>query len=206
MQKRQIPGRSLFRSATMLSGLFSALLLTGCVGTVSRVHVDDEPLNDVEASDVDIRTMSREMATAIIQLPMVAQAKEPVHIAFLNIENRTLTTDFDSYNLLSKIRQQLIEHSNGKLVFLEKEAIAAFLAERDAKRSGQVTTKGHKDIPGVDYFLTGYAYSMRKPGSGGKILAAHRYSFRLSDAETTAVVWEKDYEFKKLGQRGTADR
>ena len=190
----------------MLTGILSALFLTGCAGTVNRVHIDDEPINDVEASDVDIRAMAREMATAIIELPMVAKATEPVHIAFMNIENRTLTTDFDSYNLLSKIRQQLIEHSKGKLVFLEKEQIAAFLAERDAKRSGQVTSKGQKDIPGVDYFLTGYAYSMRKPGAGGKILAAHRYSFRLSDAETTAVVWEKDYEFKKLGQRGTAYR
>ena len=190
----------------MLTGLLSAALLTGCAGKVNRLHVDDEPINDVEVSDVDIRTMSREMATAIIELPMVANAKEPIHIAFLNIENRTLTTDFDSYNLLSTIRQQLIEHSKGKLVFLEKEAIAAFLAERDAKRAGQVTTKGNKEIPGVDYFLTGYAYSMRKSGSGGKILAAHRYSFRLSDAETTALIWEDKYEVKKLGQRGTAYR
>jgi PBP1b-binding outer membrane lipoprotein LpoB len=206
MQERRTPNWFLLRPATIVAGMLSALCLTGCVGTVSRVHIDDEPINDVEASDVDIRAMSREMATAIIELPIVANAKESVHIAFLNIENRTLTTDFDSYNLLSKIRQQLIEHSKGKLVFLEKEQIAAFLEERDAKRAGQVTTKGHKDIPGVDYLLTGYAYSMRKTGAGGKILAAHRYSFRLSDAETTAVIWEKDYEFKKLGQRGIAYR
>jgi hypothetical protein len=183
-----------------------ALALAGCVGTVGRVHVDDEPINDVEASDVDIRAMSREMATALIELPTIAGAKEPVHIAFLTIENRTLTTDFDSYNLLSKIRQDLIAHSEGKVVFLDKESINAIYAERDAKRAGQVTTKGHKDLPGVDYFLTGYAYSMRKSGTAGKMLAAHRYTFRLTDAEDSRVVWEKDYEFKKLGQRGTAYR
>ena len=190
----------------MLTGLMAALCLTGCVGTVSRVHIDDEPLSDVDVSDVDIRAMSREMATAIIELPMVADAKEPIHIAFLTMQNRTLNPDFDSYNLLSKIRLQLLEHSNGKLVFLEKEAVAAFLAERDAKRSGQVTTKGHKEIPGVDYFLTGYAYADQKAGSGGRVLSAHRYSFRLSDAETTVVVWEKDYEFKKLGRKSVQDR
>jgi hypothetical protein len=160
----------------------------------------------VEASDVDLRAMAREMATAIIELPMIANAKEPVSIAFLSIENRTLTIDFDSYNLLSKIRQQLIANVNGKATFLDKEAMNAIYAERDAKRAGQVTTKGHKDLPGVDYFLTGYAFSMRKPGQNGKILASHRYSFRLTDAENSQVVWEKDYEFKKLGQRGTAER
>jgi hypothetical protein len=178
----------------------------GCVGTVSRVHVDDEPITDVEASDVDIRAMAREMATAIIELPLIASAKEPVHIAFLTIENRTLTTDFDSYNLLSKIRQELIANAQGKAVFLDKESMNAIYAERDAKRAGQVTTPGHKDLPGVDCFLTGYAYSMRKPGKGGVMLASHRYSFRLTDAEDSHVIWEKDYEFKKLGQRGTAYR
>jgi hypothetical protein len=184
-----------------------ALLLGGgCVGTVSRVHIDDEPITDVEASDVDIRAMAREMATAIIELPLIADAQEPVHIAFLNIENRTLTTDFDSYNLLSKIRQELIANSMGKAVFLDKQAMNAIYAERDAKRAGQVTTPGHKDLPGVDCFLTGYAYSMRKPGKGGIMMASHRYSFRLTDAEDSYIIWEKDYEFKKLGQRGTAYR
>lgn len=178
----------------------------GCVGTVSRVHIDDEPISDVEASDVDLRAMAREMATAIIELPMISNARSPVAIAFLNMENRTLTTDFDSYNLLSKIRKELIDNSQGKAVFLDKEAMNAIYAERDAKRAGQVTTKGHRDLPGVDYFLTGYAFSMRKPGANGQILASHRYSFRLTDAETSQVVWEKDYEFKKLGQRGTAYR
>jgi len=186
--------------------LFLVLSIGGCVGTVSRVHIDDEPITDVEASDVDIRAMAREMATAIIELPLIADAQEPVHIAFLNIENRTLTTDFDSYNLLSKIRQELIANSMGKAVFLDKQAMNAIYAERDAKRAGQVTTPGHKDLPGVDCFLTGYAYSMRKPGKGGIMMASHRYSFRLTDAEDSHIIWEKDYEFKKLGQRGTAYR
>ena len=179
---------------------------SGCVGTVSRVHVDDEPINDVEASDVDIRAMAREMASKIIELPLVTNSKEPIHIAFLTIENRTLTTDFDSYNILSQIRKQLIEHSQGKLVFLDKEAMNAIYAERDAKRAGQVTSKDRKDLPGVDCFLTGYAFSDRKTGKGGKILASHRYSFRLTDAEDSKVLWEDAYDFKKLGQRGTAYR
>lgn len=181
-------------------------LLTGCVGTVSRVHRDDEPINDVEASDVDIRAMAREMASKIIEVPLVVNSREPVHIAFLSIENRTLTTDFDSYNILSQIRQQLIEHSQGKLIFLDKEAMNAIYAERDAKRAGQVTSNDRKELPGVDCVLTGYAYSERKAGKSGKMVASHRYSFRLTDAEDSKIVWEDSYDFKKVGQRGTAYR
>lgn len=197
------------REVLLFVAMLSLAVCPGCAGTASRVHVDDEPVTDIEASDVDLRAMSREMAAAILETPIIAKATGPVTIAFLNIENRTLTTDFDSYNLLSKIRQQLIEFGGGKLAFLDKEQTEqtnAVLAERDAKRAGQVTSIKRADLPGVDYFLTGYAYSMRKAGGGGKSMAYHRYSFRLTDAETGVVAWEKDYEFKKQGRRGTAYR
>ncbi|MBU0616486.1 MAG: penicillin-binding protein activator LpoB [Planctomycetes bacterium] len=180
--------------------------IAGCVGTAGRVHVSDEPVTDIEASDVDLRAMARQMAAAIIELPAVAEADGSLYIAFHNIENRTLTVDFDSYNLLSKIRQDLIEYSGGKLQFLDKKMTDAILAERDAKRSGSVTSSKRENMPGLDYFLTGYAYSMRKSGQGGKMQGYHRYSFRLTDAETSIVVWEDDYEFKKYGRRGTAYR
>ena len=182
----------------------AALLACGCQGTVSRVHIDDEGITDIEASDVDLRDMAQKMAASILELPAVAKSEKAMNVAFLNIENRTLTTDFDSYNILSKIRQHLIAYSHGKLQFLDKEKIDAILAERDGKRSGAVTTVKREDMPGVDYFLTGYAYSNRKTGDKGDVLAYHRYSFRLTDAETSLVIWEKDYEFKKQGRRGTA--
>jgi len=197
--------KCLFAKLVVLA-IVIGFVVTGCVGTASRVHIDDEPITDIEASDVDLRTMSMKMASAILEVPAIADVPEPVYIAFLNIENRTLTTDFDSYNLLSKIRLHLIKYSKGKLVFLDKKKVDAIYAERDKKRAGQVTSGKREDLPGVDYFLTGYAYSMRKVGRKGKMLGYHRYSFRLIDAEMDVVVWEDDYEFKKTGRRGTAYR
>jgi len=181
--------------------------LPGCGsmgGTAGRVDIDDEPITGVGIDDVDVRDMSRQMASAILELPLINAAKGPANIAFINIENRTLDPNFDSYNLLSKIRQQLLVNSQGKLVFLDRETMDSIYAERDAKRAGQETSNEQKNLPGVDYFLTGYAFVSKTVGDHGEILAAHRYSFRLTDAETGAVLWEKDYEFKKLGQRGIA--
>lgn len=184
------------------AAVLTVFAASGCVGTAGRTHIDDEVVTDIEASDVDLRAMAREMAADIIELPAITRSPDPVYIAFLNIENRTLSTDFDSYNLLSKIRQDLVKHSNGKLMFLDKKKLDAVLAERDAKRSGSVTSRGHEKLHGLDFFLTGYAFSMRKAGSRGKMQAYHRYSFRLTDAETDVVVWENDYEFKKYGRKG----
>jgi len=205
MTRDKYSARYIFQRMTIVL-IATACTVAGCVGTASRVHIDDESITDIEASDVDLRAMARKMASAIIELPVIAKAEGSVNIAFLNIENRTLDSDFDSYNLLSKIRQQLIKHSGGKLVFLDKKKIDAIYAERDAKRAGQVTSGKRANLPGVDYFLTGYAYSMRKTGSDGTVLGYHRYSFRLTDTETSVVAWEDDYEFKKHGRRGTVYR
>lgn len=179
--------------------------LTGCVGTAGRVHVDDEPVKDISASDVDMRAMSREMATALIDLDIIVQHAGPVVIAFPTISNRTHDVDFDSSNIQSMIRKHLVKHARGKLLFLDGELSNLILAERDAKRSGQKTSSKRSDLPGADYFLKGAASSDRTVGPDA-MSEAHRYYFRLTDAETGVIVWEEDYEFKKAGRRGVVYR
>jgi len=168
---------------------------------VSRVPVGEEPVKDIEASDVDLRAMAREMATAIIELPVIRDTEGRVNLAFPTIENRTTTVDFDSATIQSMIRKGLIEHSGGKLAFLDREASDLILAERDGKRAGQRTSRTRDDLPGADYFLIGRAFSMRK-ADGKQMSAYHRYSFRLTDAETGVILWEDEYEFKKYGRPG----
>ena len=191
---------------TLVILFVSSLLFSGCtcIGTVGRVHMDDEPVKDVEASDVDLRAMTREMAVAIIELDLFSKHDGSIVIAFPTIRNRTQTTDFDSNNIKSMIRKLLISNSKGKIQFIDSELTNLIYSARDAKRSGKRTSSKRSDLPGVDYFLKGEAFSSRKISKGGKMSASHRYSFRLTDAETGVVVWENDYEFKKVGQRGMA--
>ncbi len=192
-------------SHVFMGGIVVLLFLcgTGCVGTVSRVDLGDEPVKDIEASDVDLRAMAREMATAIIKIPAIRDTEGAVNLAFPTIKNRTTTVDFDSATIQSMIRQDLIAHSEGKLAFLDREASDLIFAERDAKRSGQLTSRERQDLPGADFFLVGYAFSQRK-ADGKQMVAYHRYSFRLLNAETGVIVWENDYEFKKYGRPGTS--
>lgn len=181
------------------------LLVAGCVGTVSRVSVDEEPVKTLGASDVDLRAMAREMAIALIELPVIKDTEGRVNLGFPTIANRTEFVDFDSATIQSMIRKGLIEHSGGKLAFLDREASDLILAERDGKRAGQRTSRSREDLPGADYFLVGQAFS-KSVADGKQMSSYHRYSFRLTDAETGVILWEDEYEFKKYGRPGTIDR
>ncbi len=188
----------------LLGVVVSIVIMAGCMmGTVSRVPVGEEPVKDVEASDVDLRAVSRKMATALIDLPVILNTEGRVNLAFPTITNRTTTVDFDSATIQSMIRKGLIKHSGGKFAFLDQEASNLVLAERDAKRAGQRTSRTREYLPGADYFLIGRAFSMRK-ADGKQMSAYHRYSFRLTDAETSIILWEDEYEFKKYGRPGSS--
>ncbi len=186
--------------------LFFVFLNLGCAGKAGRVHTDDEPIKDIEASNVDLSSMSREMAAALIEVDVIAQHPGAVVIAFPKITNRTHDVDFDSAHIQSMIREQLTTYSHGKIQFIDSELSNLVYAQRDACRAGTMACGKRADMPGATYFLKGHASSRHQIDPNGVKLAYHRYAFRLTDAETGIVVWEKDYEFKKVGQRGIVYR
>ena len=96
----------------VLLAVVTGCMAAGCVGTASRVDLDDEPITDIEAIDVDLRTMAMKMASSLLDVQAVAEAPAAVNIAFLTIENRTLTVDFDSYNLLLGIAIKQKDYRN----------------------------------------------------------------------------------------------
>ena len=178
--------------------------IAGCTGTVTRRPVDDEVIKTTNTTEVDLRSMCEKMARSLVDLPQIAQAKNPPTIAFLEMQNRTLQ-DVDSYNLLSSIRKKLIQYGGGKFVFLDREAVEELKKERRMKRTGQVTSSGEDNLRGVDFFLSGRAYSKERRYKDLREVY-YRYSFRLTNAETSGIVWEDDYEFKKAAKEGFSRR
>lgn len=188
----------------LVAAISGLVLVSGCAGTVSRRAVDTEVIKTPEATEVDLRSIAQKMARSLIELPQIAKAETPPKIAFLSMRNRTLQ-DLDSYNLLSSIRKLLMQYGQGRFVFLNREVVDKLRQERRLKREGKVASSALKDLYGVDFFLSGVAYSQVR--DSGKLREAYyRYSFQLTEAETSAIVWEDDYEFKKVGERGTSHR
>lgn len=178
--------------------LFTVLIISGCAGTALYVPPDENTLVDTATSAADLRSMAQHMARSMLKCNRIAGAQTPPRIAFIEMVNRT-TDDVDSYNLLSQIRTLLLKHSEGKIVFLDREKSDAIQEERKLKRDGKVGSSGEKVLSGVDYFLTGRAYSLDKRDKGKKDVY-YRFSFRLTDAENSDIIWEDEYEFKKAGK------
>jgi len=180
--------------------------LVGCAGPMSqRVDVDTPSmLGDTTTDSQDLRSIAQRMARSLITVNQIAKSESPPRIAFLEVKNRT-NQIIDKDIFLNSIRTLLIQHSQGKVVFLDRDRADQIIAERELKRKGIVGTTERKILSGVDYFLTGELNAIDKV-EGASRLTYTRYSFRLTDAESSDIIWEDAYEVKKLGKRGVFDQ
>lgn len=189
--------------------LFAAIsmvtMLSCSAGKTTRVGVDtDEPFSDVETSSKDLEAVAEKMAKSLLTMPQIYNATAPVRIAFSDVKNET--NEILNKNLfIEKMRTLLIRNAQGKMVFLDREISEDIMKERSDKRSGELSSSSSKIRSGADFFLTGKLSSIDKV-AGNKRSNYTRYSFRLTDAESTDIMWEDDYEVKKVGEAGMYDR
>jgi len=189
----------------ILSFVCIATLVACSAGKTNRVAIDtDEPFSDVETSSKDLGDIAQKMSASLLQLAQIGQASAPVRIAFSDVKNET--NEILNKNLfIEKMRTLLLKNARGKMIFLDREISADIMKEREEKRAGQVSSTSSKMRSGADYFLTGKLSSIDKV-SGDKRSNYTRYSFRLTDAESTDILWEDEYEVKKVGESGLYDR
>ncbi len=181
-------------------------LTVGCTGRTKRLAPDE--LSDIEIgtslSSQDFRSVCQRMARSLIQLEQIQNATTPPKVAFAEVTNNSNEyVDGDAF--LNKMRTQLIKNARGKIVFLDRTLISAIEKENRDKDRGKRTTSGEQTPLGADFFLTGVIESLDKVAGAGHTTYL-RLSFRLTDAGSSAIVWEDDYEFKKHATKGIMDR
>jgi PBP1b-binding outer membrane lipoprotein LpoB len=187
----------------LVAGLFS-----GCAtGVTQRVDLDSEIVDDGQSTSVqDYRTVSDQMARSLVQLPFIQRAATPPTIAFLEVENRT-NRFIDTVGFQEKIRTNLLKNAMGRFYFLDRSAIEKLLEERKRKEKGVVSAsaKSSQAILGADYFLTGSIHSINRV-QGTQRTEYTRYSFRLTDADTSLIVWEDEYETRYFKSKAFMDQ
>ena len=105
-------------------------------------------------------------------------------------------------------RTELSKKSLGKVSFLDREMMKTLVRERELKQTGQVQASADtavNEFKGADFFLTGKLQGLStrtSQGTSDYIL----YSFRLTDARTSEIVWEDSAEIKKQGLEEAAYR
>lgn len=178
----------------IITSLFCCLIIFSC-GTAEKKGLDEDAILDTHLSSTDLRSTSQQMARSIVTTANISSNK-PTIIGFAVVENRTGDLDFDSYNLLDKIRQLILENSNRKLQFVDRASINRIVAEKRWRKINNENYKELKKLLGIDYFLTGTAFCDDQSDSSGES-KNYRLSFRLVDTKDGRVVWEDDYEVKK---------
>jgi hypothetical protein len=190
--------------AVLLAAL-GAAVMAGCSGRTARMDVDseDDALGGAIGSK-DFRGVCFEMAQSVVRLPQIQNASSPPTIAFFEMVNNSDEL-VNAEDVLYKIRTELIKNSGGKMMFLDRDAIEKIKTERRDKERGKVTSSSNKALYGADFFMSGRIEGIRR--SRGRTETEYiRISVRLTDAASSAIVWENDYEFKKLLLRGVYDR
>jgi PBP1b-binding outer membrane lipoprotein LpoB len=190
---------------TVLAAALCAAIMAGCSGRTARMDVDseDDALGGAIGSK-DFRGVCFEMAQSMVRLPQIQNASSPPTIAFFEMVNNSDEL-VNAEDILYKIRTELIKNSGGKMMFLDRDAIEKIKTERRDKDRGKVTSSGNKALYGADFFMAGRIEGIRR--TRGRTETEYiRISVRLTDAASSAIVWENDYEFKKLFLRGVYDR
>lgn len=205
-----------FRILALAAVAAPAVFLTGCATGVQ--NPSGVPVTEMKADErgfvagtgvesQDLVAVTDKMARGVLGIPEIASAKVAPRIVLDPVVNET-RFPINKDIFLTRIRSQLNEKSMGKVRFLDREMMKTLERERDLKRSGQVTASSDPNVfefRGADYFLTGKLQGLTTKSSQGTsdyIL----YSFRLTDARTSEIVWESSSEIKKQGLEDAAYR
>jgi PBP1b-binding outer membrane lipoprotein LpoB len=201
--------------------LIAALALTGIVSGCASSGVKNPsgvPVTEMRPDErgfvagtgiesQDIVAVTDKMARSILGTPQIANARGVPRIVLDPVKNNT-RFPINKDIFLNRIRAELSKKSQGKVVFLARDRMAALERERQMKQSGQVTASADPNVvefKGADFFLTGTLDSSTTRTSAGTsdyIL----YTFQLVDARTSEIVWEDSSEVKKQGLEDAAYR
>lgn len=186
--------------------LLLGLLLSGCATTTQTSYTktilpdEDDNLGGTGIESTDIRTVARKMAASILDVPQIANAKNAPTIALLPVKNSTrFLINKDIFT--KKIRIELNENTQGKVRFLARDRIEDIMKERQAKKEGLFGASKQTDMLGVDFYLTGELMGLSKANRGDRSDYTSM-SFQLIDAENSEIIWENEYELKRVGDAG----
>jgi len=155
----------------------------------------------------DLVAVTDKMARSILSIPQIANAPTPPTIVLEPVVNETRFA-INKEIFLTRIRAQLNSKARGKVVFLARSQMEALEKERNRKREGAVTSSSDpnlQEFKGADYLLSGSLQGLSTrtaAGTSDYIL----YDFHLTDARTSAIVWEDSAEMKKQGLEDAAYR
>lgn len=199
------------RTLTIFTAAAGALLLAGCATTQGVRNPSGVPVTEMKPDErgfvagtgmesQDLVAVTDKMARSILGVPEIAHASLTPRVVLEPVVNET-RFPINKDIFLTRIRTLLNSKATGRVRFLDREMMRTLERERELKLAGKVTASadpGVVEFRGADYFLTGKLQGLStrtSQGTSDYVL----YSFRLTDARTSEIVWEDSAEIKKQG-------
>lgn len=148
----------------------------------------------------DLVAVADKMARSILAIPEIASAKAPPRIVVEPVVNDT-RFPINKEIFLTRIRAQLNSKALGRVRFLDRDMLATLERERQMQLDGRIASEGGEKtvrLKPAEYFLAGKLQSISTKTTAG-ISDYVLYAFRLTDAQTSEIVWEDSVEIKKQG-------
>ena len=183
--------------------------MTGCASGVS--NPSGVPVTEMQSDErgfvtgtgiesQDLVSVTDKMARSLVNTPEINDFPGMPRIVLDPVINNT-RFPIQQGIFLTRIRSLLNSRTRGKMRFLARERMDALRAEREMKRTGELTSSSDPNVQefkGADFFLTGKLDGQTTRTSAGTsdyVL----YSFQLIDARTAEIIWEDFSELKKQG-------
>jgi PBP1b-binding outer membrane lipoprotein LpoB len=183
--------------------------ITGCASGVS--NPSGVPVTEMQPDErgfvtgtgiesQDLVSVTDKMARSLVNTPEINDFSGMPRIVLDPVINNT-RFPIQQGIFLTRIRTLLNSRTRGKMRFLARERMDALRAEREMKRTGELTSSSDPNVQefkGADFFLTGKLDGQTTRTSAGTsdyVL----YSFQLIDARTSEIIWEDFSELKKQG-------
>jgi len=177
----------------------------GCDTPTKRVDIDqDDEVGGTGVDSADIRTTADKIARSILGMERLF-AKGTPYVVVQAPVNQT-RFPINASMIADDVMTRLIQNAAGRVQFIDRENWEMVQKERQLKRSGAVSVPtdggGQPNLQaaplGTDFFLTSTLKSLSKDNgelSSDYIVA----TFRITDAETSAILWQDDHQWKKVG-------
>jgi PBP1b-binding outer membrane lipoprotein LpoB len=202
----QLTTQNALKASTFLVLL---VYITGCASGVS--NPSGVPVTEMQSDErgfvtgtgiesQDLVSVTDKMARSLVNTPEINDFPGMPRIVLDPVINNT-RFPIQQGIFLTRIRSLLNSRTRGKMRFLARERMDALRAEREMKRTGELTSSSDPDVQefkGADFFLTGKLDGQTTRTSAGTsdyVL----YSFQLIDARTAEIIWEDFSELKKQG-------
>ncbi len=177
------------------------LFFVGCA-TTTYITPDSVTKYDSKFSDTDLRFMAGKMTQSILKSGLFDSGVKV--IGLLHIKNGT-SEHINTDSIADEIMIMLIK--TGKVKFANRQNLKDLIDEQKLSAMGLVDEAKAKEIGkiyGIDYFLSGTIESIEKKSNVSE-LTYYRLSLKLTNSETSEIVWADKVELKKKATKHFMD-